>query len=839
MRSGLFLSSFAPLLATIFAFTIPASWAEDTLREFRGASPLEWSIRMADAQIRRSGEKLAYRSDGNVRWDYGTGLFTLSLIKLAETKDSPAYIDFAERSIGSFIDSAGQIATYKVEDYNLDNLNAGKTVLALYSHTGDERYHKAADLLRAQLNQHPRTASGGFWHKQRYPHQMWLDGLYMGAPFYAEYALRFDQLTALDDVVKQFQIIESAAYDRNSGLYYHGWDESRTQDWANKTTGTSASFWSRALGWYGMALVDVLDFLPQDHPGRGQLIVFLDKFAQGVVRYQDEKSGLWYQVTDQGARNGNYLEATASSMFVYTLAKAVNRGYLPKNYSAAAQKGYEGLVRDLVTVLPNGEINLNQCCRVAGLSKDRDGSYEYYLREPIVSNDLKGVGPFILAGIEMNRLLNPPGWKDVPKILAQIKEPTFPHRDFSIVDFGASTEEKFDSTNAIRAAIEACHSAGGGRVVVPAGVWTTGAIHLKSNVNLHLEEGATLLFSTDPKHYLPVVPTRFEGMDCLNYSPFIYAFRQENIAITGRGTLDGQASYSHWWKWVKLSATERANPSLQRGSRTKLYAQMDAGAPLSERVYGEGHYLRPNFIQPYRCRNVLIEGVKIVRSPMWEVHPVLCTNVIVRGLTITTHGPNNDGCDPESCRNVVIEDCTFDTGDDCIAIKSGRNNDGRRWLMSSENIVIRNCAMKDGHGGTVIGSEISGSCRNVFTEDCRMDSPHLDRALRLKTNAVRGGILENIFMRNVTIGRVADAILTIDFAYEEGEKGHHYPLVQNVVMENVTSVSAPRVLSLVGYAKTPIRNVRLVNCTFAGVEGDDTVLHVQDLEKINVKIDRN
>jgi unsaturated rhamnogalacturonyl hydrolase len=830
------LPNFLPLVAAIGLAT--ALQAAESAPTFRGKSPVEWSVKMADSETARSAGKHNFREGGRARWDYTVGLFTLSLIKLHEQVDKPEYLKFAEQAVGSFIDEKGVIRGYRVEEYNIDHINPGKTVLALYSHTGEERYRLAADLLRSQLNNHPRTSQGGFWHKKRYPHQMWLDGLYMGAPFYAEYSLRFGQLQAFDHVVKQFRLMDAAAYDAKSGLYYHGWDESKEQIWANKTTGTSANFWGRGLGWFAMALVDTLDFLPLNHPGRQEILAILNRVAAGIVRHQDAKTGLWYQVLDQGTRKGNYLEASASSMFVYSLAKAVNRGYLSKEYVPAIQKGYDGIVRDLITEDADGKINLIQCCLVAGLSHDRDGSYEYYLREPIVLNDFKGVGPFILAGIEVERLLNPMGWNHVPRILSMIREPKFPDRDFVITDFGAVKNSETDSTEAIRKAIEACHSAGGGRVVIPAGTWRTGAIHLKSNVNLHVSEGAHVLFSTDPKAYLPVVLTRWEGMDCYNYSALIYAYGQENIAITGKGILDGQSDYSNWWGWVKKSATQKANPSLQRGSRDKLYSQMDACLPASERVYGEGHYLRPNFIQPYRCRNVLIEGVTLHRSPMWEVHPVFCTNVIVRGMTIVTHGPNNDGCDPESSRNVLIENCLFDTGDDCIAIKSGRNNDGRRWLMPSENLIIRNCTMKDGHGGTVIGSEIAGSCRNVFTEDCTMDSPDLDRALRLKTNAVRGGVIENVFMRNVQVGRVADAILTIDFQYEEGERGEHYPLVRNVVMENVTSRSAPRALSLVGYAKSPIKDVTLINCTFSGVEGPDRVVHVEGLDLKNVKIER-
>ena len=347
---------------------------------------------------------------------------------------------------------------------------------------------------------------------------------------------------------------------------------------------------------------------------------------------------------------------------------------------------------------------------------------------------------------------------------------------------------------------------------MPAGQWHTGAIRLKSNVNLHIAEGATLKFSADPAKY-PVVFTRWEGVECMNYSPLIYAWEQENVAVTGKGTLDGSASVDTWWGWNRKTD----NPTRQAAARKRLNEMGQQGVPVEKRVFGEGSFLRPNFIQPYRCRNVLVEGVTIVNSPMWEIHPALCTNVTVRRVKISSHGPNNDGCDPESCRDVLIEDCVFDTGDDCIAIKSGRNNDGRRVGVPSENFVIRNCTMKDGHGGVVIGSEISGGCRNVFAEDCTMDSPNLDRALRLKTNASRGGTIESIFMRKVKVGRVAEAVLTIDLLYEEGPKGDFPPTVRNISIEQVTSSASPRVMYIRGFPGATIDDIKLTDCTFKGI----------------------
>jgi unsaturated rhamnogalacturonyl hydrolase len=424
-------------------------------------------------------------------------------------------------------------------------------------------------------------------------------------------------------------------------------------------------------------------------------------------------------------------------------------------------------------------------------------------------------------------------WQTATEIVARIKAPTFPARDFVITEFGAVAGGERDNTAAIRRAIEACTAAGGGRVVVPAGVFLTGAVHLKSNVNLHVSDGATLLFTTDPNAYLPAVHTRWEGTECMNYSALIYAFEQENIAITGGGTIDGGASNDNWWGWAikRADGTSRATTDVKA-----LNALADQGVPVAQRVFGAGHFLRPNFVQPYRCRNVLVEGVRIRRSPMWEINPVLCTNVIVRNLEIVTHGPNNDGCNPDSSRDVLIENCIFDTGDDCIAIKSGRNDDGRRVGVGSENLVVRNCTMKDGHGGVVIGSEVAGGCRNVFVENCHMDSPNLERALRFKSNARRGGVIENIFMRNVAIGRVAEAIITVDFLYEEGPNGAHRPVLRNLQVENVTSQSSPRVFYIAGFPGVTIDDIVLSRCRFAGVENTEFIQHAGRIRLDDVTI---
>ncbi len=412
----------------------------------------------------------------------------------------------------------------------------------------------------------------------------------------------------------------------------------------------------------------------------------------------------------------------------------------------------------------------------------------------------------------------------MPQILQRINAPQFPDNYFNITNFGAVAGDTNDCSSAIELAIDACVRAGGGHVVVPAGEFLTGAVHLKSGVDLHLETNAVLLFSTNPTNYLPLVFTRFEGTELYNYSPLIYALGQKNVALSGDGTIDGQADDSNWMAWKNTK------------SRATLVKMATDGVPVEQRRFGPGFNLRPGFIEFNRCENVLIQGIHIRRSPMWEIHPLLCTNVTVRGVDIMSHGVNNDGCDPESCSDVLIEKCLFDTGDDCIAIKSGRNNDGRRVNVPSVNLVIRDCTMRDGHGGVTIGSEISGSCSNVFVENCAMNSPNLVCALRLKSNAVRGGVLQNIFMRNVNVGTVKDSVLQIDFLYEEGAKGDFKPVAHNVVMENITVAQTPRVLNVRGFPGADISGVRIYNSTFKQIARPD-VIQDADVKLVDCVLD--
>jgi polygalacturonase len=438
------------------------------------------------------------------------------------------------------------------------------------------------------------------------------------------------------------------------------------------------------------------------------------------------------------------------------------------------------------------------------------------------------------SAVMQNVVLCQTGWDSVPQILKRISPPTFPQKNFDVTSFGAVGNGIADCSSAFKQAIEQCNASGGGRVFVPKGIYLVGAIHLRSNVNLFVSKDATVRFSTDPNKYLPVVYTRWEGIECMNYSALIYAFEQENIAVTGDGVLDAQSSDDNWWMWKGNRDNSAGKPN-QNEARKKLADMGEKNVPVKDRIFGDGSYLRPNFFQPYRCKNILVEGVTFKNSPMWFLNPVLCSNVSVVGVTTQGHGPNNDGCDPESCTDVLIKKCTFDTGDDCIAIKSGRNNDGRRVNVPSENIVIQGCTMKDGHGGVVIGSEVSGSVRNVFAEDCQMDSPVLERALRIKTNAVRGGIIENVFMRNVKVGQVSEAVLKIDFYYEEGDKGQFMPIVRNVEMKNVVSGKSQFAIWIRAFQRSPAANIVVEHCVFKDVAEPSVLDNVKDLSLIDVQ----
>lgn len=434
-------------------------------------------------------------------------------------------------------------------------------------------------------------------------------------------------------------------------------------------------------------------------------------------------------------------------------------------------------------------------------------------------------------------------FKESAKIEKQIKKTTFPKRTFKITDFGAKVNDKNELCHeAINQAILTCSLSGGGTVIVPKGTFYTGPITLKSNVNLHIEKGAILKFSTDQSLYFPAVITRWEGIDCYNAHPLIYAYGERNIAITGKGTIDGQASNDNWWAmcgapkygWKEGMIAQR------NGGRERLLMYGETGTPIYKRIMKAEDGMRPQLINFYSCNTVLIEDVTLLNSPFWVIHPLFCESLIVRGVNIFNRGPNGDGCDPESCKNVLIENCIFDTGDDCIAIKSGRNEDGRKWNIPSENIIVRGCQMKNGHGGVVVGSEISGGYRNLYVENCNMDSPELDRVIRIKTSTCRGGVIENVFVRNITVGQCKEAVLRINLQYENREKCNRgfLPIVRNIHLKNITCNKSQLGVLIIGLDKPDyVYNISVEDSHFNNVaKGSNNIKNAKDVTFKNLYI---
>ncbi|MEO7996105.1 MAG: glycoside hydrolase family 88 protein [Gemmatimonadaceae bacterium] len=382
--------------------TFVASMANAQAATPRASSTKEaavpWSVRMSRAAMQRNPVI-------HEKWDYTAGLMLLAIDRVGRANKDTMFASYVRRNMDRMIGDDGSIRTYRTEDFNLDQINQGRLLFSLYAETKAPKYKTAIETLRAQLKQQPRTSDGGFWHKKIYPQQMWLDGLYMAEPFYVTYARTFNDTAAFTDATKQFLLLALHARDPQTGLYYHAWDAAHTQPWADSATGLSKNFWGRAVGWYLMSAMDVLDELPLTHPNRAPLLETIEDLASAVARVQDPTTGLWFQVMDQPNRTGNYREASASSMFAYAFAKGARKGYLPARYRQLATRAFDGLVRDHVKTGADGLPSLTGVCSVAGLggNSKRDGSFAYYISEPVVADDYKGVGPFIMAALELGR----------------------------------------------------------------------------------------------------------------------------------------------------------------------------------------------------------------------------------------------------------------------------------------------------------------------------------------------------------------------------------------------------------------------------------------------------
>jgi polygalacturonase len=424
-------------------------------------------------------------------------------------------------------------------------------------------------------------------------------------------------------------------------------------------------------------------------------------------------------------------------------------------------------------------------------------------------------------------------WDQVPVILGRIKPPRFRDVYFDVTAYGAKGDGKTDCTAAFQQAILACNHSGGGHVVVPQGTFLTGPIHLLSLVDLHVSAGATIKFSTDPKKYLPMVYTRWQGIECYNYSPFIYSYSNGDFAITGSGTLDGQARSGPWFDW-----DAKRQPDWER-----LQKMAVDKVPVDRRRFGSGHYLKPNMIQFYRCSNILVEGVTIKNPAMWTIHPVLCTNVTVRNVSVYSRGAMVDGCDPESSRDVHITGCTFDTGDDAVVVKSGRDIDGRRVGVASENIVVENCTMLGRWGAVTVGSEMSGGVRNVFFQDCTArpgSSYRTFHALYIKTNKRRGGVVDGIHARRISGRDIDRGAIHVDMNYSLTGPGFGpiaFPVVQNITVDNMTVNGAPYAVRINGIKESHLKNFRITNSTFSGIDNpSNTIRNADNVTFENVTI---
>lgn len=376
------------------------------LSSFFVSAKKPYSVWMTDSEMKRMPESWMVDFASKPKFDYCVGLELQAIYKVWELTREQKYFDYVKSYADTAIAVDGTPVGYKEFDYNIDKVNSGKMLFPLYEVTKDAKLKKALDVLRDQMRTHPRTSDGGFWHKKRYPHQMWLDGLYMATPFLAEYGYRFGEKALFDEATKQIILMAKHAYDPKTGLYFHGWDESREQKWSNPKTGCSPNFWSRSMGWYMMAMVDALDFIPKNHPQRAQVIKILTNLSKSLEKYRDPKTGMWYQVTDKVGAEGNYLESSGSVMFIYTWVKGAQKGYLPKSYLDKGKQAYDQFVKRFIREDADGTISLTDGCMVAGLGgepKYRDGSYAYYISEPKRDNDPKAVGPFIMLSAMLKK----------------------------------------------------------------------------------------------------------------------------------------------------------------------------------------------------------------------------------------------------------------------------------------------------------------------------------------------------------------------------------------------------------------------------------------------------
>lgn len=738
----------------------------------------------------------------NTPYSYKSSIVLEALYRASNILSNEEMLNYVKDMINYYIPEDGVVRTYKLEDYSMDQVRMGNIILDLYKLTGQKKYKTALDMFYKQLQGQPRTPSKGFWHKKRYPNQMWLDGLYMQGPFYASYTKEFGGLKdCLEDIVYQFELVYEKTLDKNTGLLRHAWDESCSQPWCDPVTGQSQEVWARALGWYVMALADLLEIIPEEgYQGyRDRLLKLAMKLAPVVLRYQDKASGMWYQVMDKAGVGANYLESSATCMFIYFFAKMNRLGFLDNSYRKAAEVAFAGLCEHSVTCDESGQLFLHDTCKSAGLGRaSADGPYrpadfKYYTEgEPRVSDNLHGVGPFISAALEL-------------EFEAQLNKKTY----------------KYSADEDLNAVLK--ENAGKKAVVIPAGHYEVGPIDVPSHTHLIFQEGAVLDFVDDFEAYPPVY-TRWEGVCCWAMHPCFFFNNATDVVVQGPGVLNGhgQKWWDYIWQWKNGGRPAKLSLPIEKklGSLNPNY--------LNEPGGGGGRpcqFLRPALLQILDSKNVKLEGITLKDSPFWTLHPINSTNLLFKDIVINNpaDSPNTDGIDIESCVNVDVKGCDVNVGDDGIAVKCGSGKEMMQF-QRSENISAYDCTVRNAHGGFVVGSETASGVKGAYVRNCKFLGT--DRGIRIKTRRGRGGHMTDIVASNIYMKDVICPI-SINMYYRCGSDDaslfsltalpvtEDTPVIKDVLIENITAEGCRHSAAfLAGLPESNLQNVVVRDCTF-------------------------